>query len=187
MRQKLIRCIDGVNNVLAYIASFMLLASTLIVVVDAALRFVGFGGLTWAAEASNILVILMVYLMMPYMEFNDKQLSVGILTSLVKNKVALKIITLIRGLVTLALSGVLVVNFIKLCKKAIKYHYVTTVIELPRIYLFGIITACLILVVLSWLGVIFLKRCSFLGGSGKDAGADGGGAAETEKEEGRGI
>lgn len=161
MRQKAIRCIDGINGVLAYIASFMLFAATLIVVVDAVLRYTGFGGFTWAAEASNILVIVMVYLMMPYMEFNDKQLSVGVLTNLVKNGTVLRIITLVRGLVTLVLSGVLIVNFIKLCERAVRYNYKTTVIEIPRVYLFAIITFSLIFVVVAWLGVIFLKKCLF--------------------------
>ena len=161
MRQKTANIASKVNSFLLSISAFFLLIATILAVANAVVRFAHLGNLTWADEVNTILMILLVFIAQPSLEFNDKQLAISILQSTLKSQKAKTFLVILRGVVTMALTGYLLYYCIKVTSTAAKYNYVTSVLLFPRKYLYAIIIIAFALVVISWIVTILCKASSY--------------------------
>ena len=158
MKEKTIRIMEKINNFLLAISSIFLLITTVLAVCNAVVRFGRLGNLTWAEELNTILMILLVYAAQPALEFNNKQLIIGILQSALKNQKAKQFFIILQGIITIAIVSILLFNCYKVIGTAAKFNYVTSVLFFPRKYLFGFMFVSYLAIILSWLVNIFCRH-----------------------------
>lgn len=161
MREKIAKLTERVDGVLLLISALLLLIATALAVVNAVVRFARLGNITWAEELNTIFMIMLVFIAQPALEYKDKQLSIGILQSVLKSEKAKRFFIILRGVITMGIVGYLLFFCIKVTGNAIKYNYVTSVLFFPRKYLFGCIIVSYIVLILSWLVTIFCKGGNF--------------------------
>ena len=161
MRQKTANVASRINSFLLSISAIFLLIATILAVANAVVRFAHLGNLTWADEVNTILMIMLVFIAQSSLEFNDKQLAISILQSTLKSKKAKTALVVVRGIVTMAITGYLLFYCIKVTEKAAKYNYVTNVLMFPRKYLYAVIIAAFALVIISWIVTIICKASTY--------------------------
>lgn len=165
MRKKFVGAMAKVDDVFLLISAVFLIVTTILAVINAFVRFTKMGNITWAEELNTILMILLVFLGQPSLEFNDKQLCIGILQSMLKKESAKRLFVIVRGIITIGVTLFLMFYCFKVTGNAIKFGYVTSVLFFPRKYLFMCMIAAYLLIVLSWAVTIFCKKGAF--GAGK--------------------
>ena len=148
---------DTINRLSVYIGALFIFLSTLLAAINAILRFTIGAGFPWSEELCSYFVVMLVFICIPYLEYSDKQLSIGVLNSILKNKTAKKVITIIRGLFTLGFLAVLVYLGVEVAQKAFDRETVTFVLQIPRFILYSIVTAFFALAIISWIIVICRK------------------------------
>ena len=158
MRKAILRITRGVDNVLLLISSILLIVATFLSVINALLRAFGIGGFTWSDELTVMLLIFMVFLSQPFLEYNEKQLSVSILTSSLKTPGARKAFHVIRGIFIIGIIGYLIPFSYQVMAKAAKMNYKTTVLKWPRYILYSVIVVSFVLIVVNWIISLLCKK-----------------------------
>ncbi|MBQ9031376.1 MAG: TRAP transporter small permease [Parasporobacterium sp.] len=158
MRKAILRVTRGVDDILLLISSILLILATVLSVINAILRAVGLGGFTWSDELTVILLIFMVFLSQPFLEYNEKQLSVSILTSSLKTPRARKVFHVIRGIFIIGIIGFLIPYSYQITARAAKMNYLTTVLKWPRFILYAVIVVSFGLIVINWIISLFFKK-----------------------------
>jgi TRAP-type C4-dicarboxylate transport system permease small subunit len=103
-------------------------------------------------------VVILVFLVQPWLEAADEQLTIGILGSRLKNEALKKVIFIVRGIITVVIFYYLVQFGIYVAEKAYVNKTVTYVLQFPRYILYAITTGIFGLVILEWLAVIFVNK-----------------------------
>jgi len=170
MRKAILKAIDRINNALLTISAVFLLTATLLAVINAITRFADLGGITWAEELSTLLMILLVYLAQPQLELRKKQLTISILQNALKSKKARQILSIVQGVVIMAITGFVLFYCFKVFDNAAKYNYITSVLHIPRTVLFGCMIVAYITVIISWLVTILANNGDTYGGEEVDLG-----------------
>ena len=150
MRKLLNKAMFGFDNVLMSISSFLLLISVILSVINAIARSLGMMGLIWADEVSVILVVVMVFLLQPFLEYSGKQLNIGFLDNLrlpYKVNIALEVF---RGLVIIAVIGYLGYYTLSTIQLSMRFNFTTPVLQFPRSVLYMFMLASFILTIISW-------------------------------------
>lgn len=153
-----ISIIDKVNKFLLTIAAIFIFLSTVLAALNAILRFTVGAGFPWAEEACSYLIVMLVFVGVSYLEYTDNQLCIGVLNGVLKSDKIKNIITIIRGLITIGFMGMLVYYGVQVTQKAYLRDTVTFVLQMPRFILYGIVTLCFIIAILSWLVIIIFKK-----------------------------
>ena len=161
MRKKIVSLTDKLDGVLLLISALFLLAATILAVANAIVRFARLGNITWAEELNTLLVIILVFLAQPALELNDNQLVIGILQGALKSQNAKRFFVILRGVITMAIIGFLLFYCIRVTGTAAKYNYVTSVLFVPRKYLYGCIIVAFAITLISWLVTIFCRNGNF--------------------------
>lgn len=113
----------------------------------------------WIEELSCYLAALMMFLMLPCMEFNDEQLSISFLDEKFGNhQVARQILFYIRGVVTIALNGVLIRAGYRVVVRNLQLRSASPVLKLPYGRLYTVVLAALILLIVYWVFHFFINE-----------------------------
>lgn len=139
-------------QIITWISAVILAISTVLSAINVFLRYGFDSSLVWADELSIYIVILMVFLFQPYLEYKDDQLSISVITEHFANKpIVLKIMYFIRMLITFVLYIVLIRSGFALISQNLMYQAATPVMRFPLWILSLIVTIGLILVLVYWI------------------------------------
>ncbi len=155
---RVISVMGAINRNLVRLGAIFIFISTLLAAVNAILRFTVGAGFPWSEELCSYLIVLSVFVLISYLEFTDKQLCIGVLNGFLKNESIKRVITIVRGLITMGFMGMLAYYGVLVTQKAFSRMTVTFVLQMPRFILYGIVTACFILAILSWIVIIFFEK-----------------------------
>ena len=137
-------CLGGVSAVLATVNA-----------VSRKLLSVSF---PWAEELCTYMVVIAVFLAIPYLELTDKQLCVDLLSNSIKNKTARKVLYIFRGAVIIFLCAIVAKYGLTSTVTAWQSNTLTYVLQWPRAIFFGIGVASFIIAIASWAAAIFLNK-----------------------------
>ena len=112
----------------------------------------------WAEELCTYMIVIAVFLAIPYLELKDKQLCVDLLSNSIKNKYALKVLYIFRGLVIIFLCAMVAKYGVACTITAYQTNTLTYVLQWPRAIFFGIGVASFVIAILSWVAAIFLNK-----------------------------
>lgn len=158
MRKLILKTMTTIDNVFTTISALFLLLATILAVLNAILRFANLGGITWAEELCTILMILLVYLAQPQLEFGKRQLAISVLQNMLKTDKSRQVLNIIQGVITIVITGVVLYYCFVVFGSAAKYNYVTSVLKIPRTLLYGCMILAYVFVILSWIVTIFAGR-----------------------------
>ena len=108
MAAKFIQAQKTVYRSIAKFAGFMILVAALFAVVNFVGRYFFDHTFAWAEEGCTYACTLVVFLTFAYLETEDQQLCIDLVTSTVKNKTVLLVLYILRGIVTLFITGILI-------------------------------------------------------------------------------
>ena len=143
------------------IAGIFCLLSTLLNCVNVFLRYVLNRPLNIADELSLYLVVVMVFVCMPFLELHDDQLCISTILSIVKSDKWRRVLVYVRGVVTLALTAVMAVVGFDVAKRSYDRNVITAVLRLPKGMLYGIVAVCFIIAAISWI-LIMTRKGAYL-------------------------
>ena len=149
------------NHVMLGICGVFIAAATLLASINAVLRFTRGAGFGFSDEMCVYLIALMVFVGMSYLEFTDNHLTIDIFNTTVKNPVIKKVVLYVRGIITLVFDGMLIYYGITVTRAAYKYGSVTNVMQIPRFYIYGIVTVSMIVAFASWIVLLVLRKGEF--------------------------
>src|SRR5690606_33098602 len=102
------KIVGRINNSLVAISGLFLAVSVTFCTINALGRYLFNFYFPWADKFNIFLIVFLVFLTQPWLETRDDQLKIGVLDNMVKNGTVLRVIYVIRGIVTMAIFGVLV-------------------------------------------------------------------------------
>lgn len=155
MRKRIFRGAAGIVDVFMMISAMLLLATTILSTLNAIVRFSGLGSVVWAEEIGTLCMVIMVFLSQPNLEFRNRQLCIGVLQSSLKNEKIKRFFHILRGIITMSISGCLMYQTYIIMEKAEQFHYSTPVLQIPRVYLYGMIALAFLMVFIAWAVTIF--------------------------------
>lgn len=154
-------CRNAVDRLMLWLvsaAAVLLGVSTILATVNAFCRKFLLISIPWSEELCTYCVVIAVFLVIPYLELKDKQLSIGLLGSVVKSQKFLKVVFLIRG-VFITLLGVIIVKFgINSTQAAHASNVMTYVLKWPKSIFFAIAVGCFALAIISWISIFALNK-----------------------------
>jgi TRAP-type C4-dicarboxylate transport system permease small subunit len=109
-------------------------------------------------ELSTYAVVIAVFFAIPYLELHDEQLSVNILSMVIKNKTVLKIMFFLRAVLTLLILFILVKYGIAAAQSAFVAGTETYALRWPKYLFFSVAVAGAAMGILSWLTIIFFNK-----------------------------
>lgn len=118
-------------------------------------------GVPWAEELCSYLVVLMVYLSIPFLEFTGDQLCITAIDSIVKKRSGQRILNYLRGILTGASMLMLSYYGYEVMLKAFKRNQLTYTLNIPKGYLYAIAAGCLFITVLLWLVIMTCNKGEF--------------------------
>lgn len=113
IKQTLVKTVNGIHISFVYLAMALLVSITLITATNVFMRFVLNSGIFWAEEVTKILVVWFTYIAMAIGVKQGLHISLHLLP---KNmpKLILRILTILKDVVTITIAVVMVVYGIKL-------------------------------------------------------------------------
>lgn len=158
LRKKLIELTNSIDSILLAVSGVFLLFVMSLTTMNTVLRYFNLGAITWTEEACTHIMVLMIFIALPSLEFRDKQLCISILQGSLKNDTAKRTFHIVRGVVTLILSSVALYYYIVTIRNAFKYGFRTQVLLFPRGYLYIVVSVGFVFVIISWLVTIFAAK-----------------------------
>jgi len=149
--KKVFNIIKSCNQKFIALAGLFVGVSTFLAAINAILRYSGVGAFPWAEELCSYLVVLMVFLSLPYLEFTGQQLTIDIFQTYVKNKTIRVIAKWINGLVTAVFLGLLTYYGFFVTRTAFIRQTKTAVLQMPRYIIYAIIVISFAVAVISWI------------------------------------
>ena len=158
MIQKFIRAQQVVYRTMARVAGALVLLAVILACVNVVSRYCFNHSFSWAEEFCTYLCTLVVFLVFAWLETEDQQLCIDLVTSTVKNKTVLLVLYILRGIVTLVITALLIRYGVTALVKAYDMGTVTYVMKLPRYIMYGVVIFGYVCVMLGWLSVLFLNK-----------------------------
>lgn len=158
---KIKNCIVKCNTALIYTGAVMIMVSVILATINAILRKFFNSSLSWAEELCMYCVVIGFFLSIPYLELKNKQLSVDVIHSIIRNKTAHKIMYLIYGLVEIALFIILIRFGIVSTQAAIVSGVTTNYLHIPKFWLYIVVIATFFFSLLSWFAILMNKGDSY--------------------------
>ena len=163
MRKTLTAALFG----LCLIAAAILLVSTCLAAYNTIGRVAFTTSLAWIEELCCYSAGFIMFLMMPFLEYNDRQLSIAFLDERFKatgNVIGRKILFYIRGVVTIFAFCLLARSGYSTFMRNYMYGSKSPTLEFPYGALYFILFVCVILVIVFWVFHFFLKEWKQEGG-----------------------
>lgn len=158
MAAKFIQAQKTAYRTLARFAGLMVLIAAVMACANFISRYFFHHSFSWAEEACTYMCTLVVFLAFAYLETEDQQLCIDLLTSTLKNKTVLLILYILRGIVTLLVTGILIKYGFASMLTAHKLGTVTYVLHLPRYVLYCVVLFGYACVMLGWLSVLLFNK-----------------------------
>ena len=152
------KIVGRINNSLVAISGLFLAVSVTLCTINTLGRYLFNFYFPWADEFNIFLIVFLVFLTQPWLETRDDQLKIGVLDNMVKNGTVLRVIYVIRGIVTMAIFGVLVRYGVFVVENTYASKVVTYMLQIPRYTLYAATTAIFCWIILVWLAMIFLNK-----------------------------
>ena len=150
-----IRLFDWIEN----IAMVMYMFSTILVTVNVITRYIFKVTIFGNEELSSLVMLLMAFIAFPVVEARNQHLRVDVIDAVCKNDTFLKVVYIIRGIISLGVFGIISYYGIKVTNTAIKYSSGTQTLHIPKSIVFSVVVASFILAMVVWLVIfIFNKR-----------------------------
>ena len=149
------------NHIALTICGIFIALAGVLASVNAILRFTRGTGFAFSDEMCVYLIALMIFIAMGYLEYSDNHLTIDIFNTTVKNPVIKKIVLYIRGIITLIFDGMLIRYGLIVTSAAYRYGSVTNVMQIQRFYIYGIVTASMILAFASWIVLLVCRKGEF--------------------------
>ena len=139
------------DNVLMTISSIFLFISAGLAFVNAMMRSTGLGrgGFLWSDELTVILVVIMVFLTQPLLEYTGSQLSIGILDSVRMSDRLKTALEIVRGVIIVVVIGWLAYHCLDTIERSMRFSILTPVLRMPRSMLYGFMFASFVLIVIN--------------------------------------
>lgn len=158
MASKFISFQKAAYRTMAKIAGFMVLTAALFACFNVICRK-GFDySFAWAEELCTYICTLVVFITFAWLETEDQQLCIDLVTSTVKNKTVLLVLYVLRGIVTMVITGILIRYGISAMLTAFNLGTVTYVLKLPRYIMYAVVNFGYICVMLGWVSVLLLNK-----------------------------
>ncbi len=153
------KILDGGLKVLVAISVVFLAASVALSTLNAISRSFFLTSFPWIEELCCYLAGLVMFLMMPYLEFTDDQLSISFLDEKFKNnQTARKILFYIRGFFTVLFNGILIRAGFRVVERNLNLGSASPVMKIPYGGLYTVVLAALVLVIVYWAFHIFINE-----------------------------
>ena len=166
MRKTLDRALLG----LCLIAATILIVSTCLAAYNTIGRVAFTTSLAWIEELCCYSAGFIMFLMLPFLEYNDRQLSIAFLDEKFKaagNIIGRKILFYIRGAVTIFAFYMLAKSGYATFTRNFMYGSKSPTLEFPYGILYLILFICVILVLFFWAFHLFLKQWKSKEGGGE--------------------
>lgn len=111
----------------------------------------------WAEELATYMVVVAVFLAIPHLEWNGRQLTVDLLGNSLKKPLAKKIMAIFSSVIVIVVCCVVVRYGMDSTITAYQTDTRTFVMQWPRAIFFGIGVAGFVLAIISSIAAIFLK------------------------------
>ncbi len=158
MAQKLIQGQKTVYNAMAKISGYAMLCAAVFACINVICRYIFNHSFNWAEEICTYVVVLCVFITFAWLETEDQQLCIDIVTSSVKNKKTLLVLYILRGIVTLVIISILIYFGWSSMLTAQKLGTATYVLKIPRYIMYAIVLVGYVCVWLGWLSVLLLNK-----------------------------
>ena len=153
------KILEGGLKALVGISAVFLAASVLLSTLNAISRSFFLSSFPWIEELCCYLAALVMFLMMPYLEFHDDQLSISFLDEKFKNnQIARQILFYIRGVVTIVFNGILIRAGYRVVVRNLGLGSASPVMKIPYGGLYSVVLVALALVVLYWVFHFFINE-----------------------------
>ena len=158
MVQKFIQIQKSLYNTMARIAGAMMLVAALLACFNFVSRYFFSHSFSWAEELCTYICTLVVFLTFAWLETEDQQLCIDLVTSTVKNQKVLLVLYILRGIVTLVITALLIRYGISATLTAFQLGTSTYVLKIPRFAMYCVVIFGYICVMLGWLSVLLLNK-----------------------------
>ena len=162
---KFLKIITKIDDILFIAATAFLAAGCGLAVINAFFRKVFNMGLPWAEELSLYMVVMMLFLAMPYLEQIDRHLCIGILMSKLKTEKSKNFFRIVRSVWTIAVMGILFRFGITLAKAMVASHVATNILRWPRLPFFSALLIGFIMIIAVYICIIIVKKGGQIGGN----------------------
>lgn len=158
MIQKFVHAQQVAYRTLARVSGALVLAAALLACINVVSRYCFDHSFSWAEELCTFVCTLIVFLTFAYLETEDQQLCIDLVTSMVKNQKILLVLYILRGIVTLVITALLVKYGIDSTLSAFDLGTRTYVMKLPRFVMYGVAVFGYACVMLGWLSVLLMNK-----------------------------
>ena len=158
MKATIIKTTRNISRFLWSVAGFFVIASTLIITANTIMRYFFGDPFTWSDELSTYLVIIMVFLALPFLEYSGNQLCIGAILSIVKSEKGRRILVYVRGLLTLGATSIMTYFGFSVTYRAYERALVTYVLHIPKYITYGITAACFVITIIVWLVIMGFRK-----------------------------
>lgn len=158
MIQKFIHVQKILYRAMARAAGAMILFAAVFACVNFVSRYCFNHSISWAEEMCTYVCTLAVFLTFAWLETEDQQLCIDLVTSTVKNRKALLVLYVLRGLVTLVTTALLIKYGIAATATSYQLGTSTYVLKIPRFAMYCVVIFGYLCVMLGWLSVIFFNK-----------------------------
>jgi TRAP-type C4-dicarboxylate transport system permease small subunit len=153
--------LEKTNVALCYLAAVILLLSTVLSVYNTIGRVMFMASFSWIEELCCYSAGFIMFIMCPFLEFNDRQLSIAFLEERFKNTGNLlgrKIIFYIRGIVTVFIFSLLARAGFSTFTRNLEINSKSPIMEWSYGVLYLILFVCVVLVIVFWAFHFFMKK-----------------------------
>ena len=143
--------------VFKHIAGVLAFFSTLLSTAGAIFRYVFKAPIVWGDELCVYAVILMVFVCLPGLEWEDNQLNISAILSVVKSQAGRTALIYIRGVITMLFNGVLAYFGFVMAQRTISRAVLTPVLRFPKGIPYYFVAICFAISVIVWI-IIMLRK-----------------------------
>ena len=151
------RVISVLTKAMLTIAGVFCLLSTLLNCVNVFLRYILNKPLNIADELALYLVVILVFIAMPFLELFNDQLCISTILSLVHSEKLRKALIYIRGVITLGLTSIMAVVGFDVTARSFNRNVITAVLRFPKGILYGIVAVCFVIAAITWVLILMRK------------------------------
>ena len=143
---------------LLYASALLYFFATVLTVANVFCRYIFKTVIFGSEELASYAVLVMSFIMFAIIEARGQHLSIDLLTNRIKNDKVKQVKTVIVGVVSCGIFGVLIYYGIKVIKTAIMYSSTSPTLHIPKSILFILIVLSFIFAVLGWICIIFFNK-----------------------------
>jgi len=158
MVQKIIQGQKTIYNAMAKISGFAMLGAAIFACINVFCRYLLNHSFNWAEELCTYVIVLCVFFTFAWLETEDQQLCIDIVTASVKNKKTLLVLYILRGIVTLAIISILIYYGWSSMITAQQLGTATYVLKIPRYIMYALVLIGYACVIIGWLSVLLLNK-----------------------------